>query len=150
MPSNSNTTLSTPLFSVAEKYRSRTSLFCTRFTGTEKTVQEVIRNAKCVSVFLYPFLQGERCLQGPIWSSKGKAVPAKRGQASHLETISRTTAWKRKNRKMEEAAERRQLASTDGCLLLSNYTDEGSFSHLGLHLSADEEVQGGFTLLIEK
>ena len=51
---------------------------------------------------------------------------------------------------MEAAAERRQSASTDGCLLSSNYTDEGSFSHLQLRLSAGEAVQGGFTLLIDK
>lgn len=109
-------------------------------------------------MFLYPFLQGERRLQGPIWSSKGKTVPAdaKRGRSSHLETISRTTVWKKKikkkkkNRKMEAAAERRQSASTDGCLLSSNYTDEGSFSHLRLRLSADEDVRVGFTSLIDK
>lgn len=57
---------------------------------------------------------------------------------------------RKKNRKMEAAAERRQSASTDGCLLSSNYTDEGSFSHLHLRLSADEAVQGGSTLLIDK
>lgn len=56
----------------------------------------------------------------------------------------------KKNRKMEAAAERRQSVLTDGCLLSSNYTDKGSFSHLQLHLSADEAVQGGFTLLIDK
>lgn len=51
---------------------------------------------------------------------------------------------------MEAAAERCQSASTDGCLLSSNYTDDGSFSHLRLRLSADEDVQGGFTSLIDK
>lgn len=51
---------------------------------------------------------------------------------------------------MEAAAERRRPASTDGCLLSYNYSDEGSFSHLQLCLSADEAVQEGFTLLIDK
>lgn len=57
---------------------------------------------------------------------------------------------KKKNRKMDAVAERCQSASTDGCFLSSNYTDEGSFSHLQLCLSAAETVHGGFTLLIDK
>lgn len=50
---------------------------------------------------------------------------------------------------MRSVAENGQLA-TDGCLLLSNYTDEGSVSHLQLHRSTDEAVHASSSLLIDK
>lgn len=50
---------------------------------------------------LYPFLQGERRLQGPIWSAEGKAVPTdeERRRALFLETISRTKKKQKNKRK---------------------------------------------------
>lgn len=80
----------------------------------------------------YPLLEGQRCLQGPIWSSKGKAIPAdaKHGQAFENNLKDKFREKKKKNGKMGSAGENVGQLATDGCLFSSNYTDEGSFSHL--------------------
>lgn len=50
----------------------------------------------------YPLLQGQRCFQGPIWPSKGEAVPADR----------KWEVTRLKVELMKEASSGRQMAAS--------------------------------------
>lgn len=112
-------------------------------------------------MFLYPFLQGQRRLQGPIWSSEREAVPAdaKHGPVRIKgDNLKDECVRKRKTNKREEGEREdgsRPSASTDGRLLSSNYTDEGG-AFFSSHLRRPSERRRGrsarvfFTSLIDE
>lgn len=66
--------------------------------------------------FSYPFLQGQRGLQGPIWSSEGETVPADR----MWEVITLANSLKDERVIKEAGEEEWKKNGTDGRLLSSN------------------------------
>lgn len=64
----------------------KSRVICTEMLQNVKNIFILVnRNQHGVS---YPFQQGQRCFQRPLWPSEGKAVPV-RGHAAALRTIQR-------------------------------------------------------------